>query len=166
MSVAGDLLDWLAEIGARVETADSRRLIVRAGPQPVPGELVQRLRAAKDEVLATLAPTWWRSRFTVRTIKHELGGVRSRSEAERIAWGELECRWHRQEHEAVREWQCAGCDEGIGGRAALVLGDGNRVHLDTPGLGCLLNYGRRWRGAATLALAAMGLRPPSDDGFR
>jgi hypothetical protein len=79
MSVARDLLDRLAEIGAKVETTDSHRLIVRAGPQPVPGELVQLLRDAKGEVLATLAPPWWRSQFVVRTIARERGGARSRA---------------------------------------------------------------------------------------
>jgi hypothetical protein len=40
-------------------------------------------------------------------------------------------------------------------------GDGNRVHLDDAhGLDCVIRYGERWRGAATRALVAMGLRPP------
>jgi hypothetical protein len=166
MSVARDLLDRLAEIGAKVETTDSHRLIVRAGPQPVPGELMQLLRDAKGEVLATLAPPWWRSQFVIRTIARERGGARSRAEAERLTWGELQCRWHRLHREPVPEWQCAGCGEPIGGRTALPLGDGGRVHLDTAGLGCLLAYGRRWRGAATRALDAMGLRPSAEDEFQ
>jgi hypothetical protein len=44
MSAAGPLLDELAEIGATVQSADNRRLIVRAGLQAVPAELVERLR--------------------------------------------------------------------------------------------------------------------------
>ncbi|MGH7100398.1 MAG: hypothetical protein ACREE4_22510, partial [Stellaceae bacterium] len=60
--------------------------------------------------------------------------------------------------------QCAGCREPIGGFDALPLGEGNRVHLgEAHGLDCLLAYGRRWRGAATRALVAMGLLPPADD---
>ena len=57
MSISDDLLDTLVAVGARVEAIDGR-LLVRAGAQPVPAELVQRLRNAKAEVLASLAPTW------------------------------------------------------------------------------------------------------------
>jgi hypothetical protein len=51
---------------------------------------------------------------------------------------------------------------GVGGapaavsRSALALGDNSSVHLGTAGLDCLLAYGRRWRGAATRALAGTG----------
>jgi hypothetical protein len=39
--------------------------------------------------------------------------------------------------------------------------DGNRVHLDdAQRLDCLIAFGVRWRGAATRALAAMGLQQP------
>jgi hypothetical protein len=73
-------------------------------------------------------------------------------------------RWHRLCGERFPEWQCAGCREPIGGREALALGDGNRVHLDdVHGLDCLAAYGRRWRDREALALAAMGLQPPADD---
>ena len=160
MSVADDLLDRFLAVGARVEATDSR-LLVRAGAQPVPAELVQRLRDAKTEVLATLAPAWWRRQFVVRTITRELGGLRPRSKAQWLAWGELECRWHRLYGEHVAECQCAGCGRPIGGVPSLDLQDGNRVHLDQ--LDCIIRYGERWRGAATLGLAAMGLKPPKDD---
>jgi hypothetical protein len=158
MTGAEDLLDRLVGVGARVATADSRRLVVRAGPQPVPGELVRQLREAKDEVLATLAPAWWRRQFAVRAIDRELGGARSREDAARLAWGELECRWHRLYGERTPEWQCAGCGEPIGGLPSLNFKDGNRVHLDR--LDCPIGYGERWRGAATRALVDMGLQPP------
>jgi hypothetical protein len=81
-------LDRLAEVGAKVEAAGNR-LIVRAGPRPVPGELVQRLREAKADVLAGLAPAagrtpaeaaavdpcnpreaaWWRRHFIIRAMR-------------------------------------------------------------------------------------------------
>ena len=179
MSVANDLLDRLAEAGAKVEAAGNR-LIVRAGAKPVPAELVQRLREAKTEVLAALAPArsmpsaseasyrcnpsdaaWWRRPFIIRTIDRELGGARSHAEAARLAWGELECRWHRLFGESIQEWQCAGCGEPIGGLLSLDLQDGNRVHLER--LDCLIRYGERWRGAATRALTALGLRPPAGE---
>lgn len=180
MSVANDLLDRLAEVGAKVEAAGTR-LIVRAGPKPVPGELVQRLRDAKAEVLAALAPAggmppaseasyrcdpseaaWWRRHFIVRTIDRKLGGARSHAKAAQLAWGELQDRWHRLHGARVPEWQCAGCGEPIGGLAALPLADGNRVHLDDAhGLDCVLRYGERWRGEAAAGLKALGLDPPA-----
>jgi hypothetical protein len=159
MTSGEDLLDQLVEVGARVATADARRLIVRAGSQPVPGELVRQLREAKDAVLATLAPAWWRRQLAVRAIDRELGGTRSPEDAARLAWGELECRWHRLYGERIPEWQCAGCGEPIEGLQSFDPGDGSRVHLNK--LGCLICYGERWRGAAGRALLAMGVIPPS-----
>jgi hypothetical protein len=179
MSTASDLLDCLAEVGAKVEAAGNR-LIVRTGPKPVPGELVHRLREAKAELLAALAPAghshaaveasyrckpsetaWWRRHFIVRTIDRELGGVRSHAEAARLAWGELECLWHRLYRERLPEWLCAGCGAPIGGLPSLDLQDGNRAHLET--LDCLIRYGEHWRATAARSLAAMGLRPPAAD---
>ena len=93
MSGAEELFDRLVEVGAKLEAANGR-LVVRAGPRPVPGELVQRLREAKAEILATLAPDWWRRQYIVRTIDRSLGGTRSDVDAAGLAWGELECRWH------------------------------------------------------------------------
>jgi hypothetical protein len=81
-------------------------------------------------------------------------------DAERLAWGELEDRWHRLLSARVPEWQCAGCGEPIGGHPALNLADGNRLHLDK--FECLLAFGGRWRSEATAGLRAVGLDPPSD----
>jgi hypothetical protein len=81
-------------------------------------------------------------------------------EAARLAWGEIENRWHMRYGERVPDWQCAGCRESIGGLAALTLADGNRVHLDK--LGCLLSFGERWRRDAAAALGVLGLAPPPE----
>lgn len=159
MSGAEELLVRLADIGAKIEAADGR-LIVRAGARPVPGELVQRLREAKAQVLATLSPSWWRRQFVVRTIDRELGGARSHEDAARLAWGELECRWHRFHGEPTPEWQCAGCGEPIGGSPSIDFLNGDRVHLQ--GLDCLIRYGGRWRGAGGRALIGMGLEPSAE----
>jgi hypothetical protein len=77
-------------------------------------------------------------------------------EAEHLAWGELEIRWHRLHRTRSPEWQCAGCGEPIGGLAAMTLADGSRVHFGDD-LSCLMAFGQRWRSAATKGLRALGL---------
>ena len=54
MNAARDLLDDLAMIGATVEPAGDR-LILRAGPIAIPAALVNRVREAKADLIATLA---------------------------------------------------------------------------------------------------------------
>lgn len=162
MSHVEDLIRLVIECGAKVENVDGQ-LVVRAGAHPVPGKLVQRLREAKTDVLENLSPRWWRRQFAARTVNYELGGARSHEEAARLAWGELECRWHRLYGKPIPEWQCAGCSEPIGGQQALPLGGSNRVHLDDcHGLDCVIRYGERWRSEATRGLIALHLRPPAE----
>jgi hypothetical protein len=79
-------------------------------------------------------------------------------EAEWLAWGELQCRWHRLHGERVPTSNCAGCRKPIVDAEALDPGDGVRVHFATAD--CLIRYGERWRSATTQALLAMGLTPP------
>lgn len=179
MTAAREVLDRLTEIGATVKPAGDR-LVVRAGPQPVPGELVQRLREAKAEILAALAPdgrttgaaeafcrcdpgeaAWWRRHFIIRAIDCGVGVARSRAEAKRLAWAELQNRWHRLHGERVPRDLCAGCRRLLGGAEALDLIDGNRVHI-ADGYDCLIRHGERWRGMATAALLSMGLAQPAE----
>jgi hypothetical protein len=54
MNAARELLDDLAVIGATVEPAGDR-LILRAGPTAIPARLVNRVREAKADLIATLA---------------------------------------------------------------------------------------------------------------
>jgi hypothetical protein len=129
-------------------------------PQPLPPELVARIREAKPTLLTILAEaTDWRARH--REALTYWGALHVAEEAAQLAWGELECRWHRLHGARSPEWQCAGCGARIGGLPALNLADGNRVHLDK--LDCLLAFGERWRSDATRALVAVGLRPPAED---
>lgn len=100
MSTAREVLDCLAEIGAIVRPAGDGRLIVRAGPNPVPAELVQRLRQAKAEVLAVLArppeacdAAWWRDFFEERAAHLEIDAGHSRIEAEMRAFNECVAEW-------------------------------------------------------------------------
>jgi hypothetical protein len=55
LSAAIDLLEDLAVIGARIESAGDR-IILRAGATAIPAGLVGRIREAKAELLAMLAP--------------------------------------------------------------------------------------------------------------
>jgi hypothetical protein len=54
MTAARELLDDLATIGATIEPAGDR-LILRAGPTAIPAVLVNRVREAKADLIATLA---------------------------------------------------------------------------------------------------------------
>jgi hypothetical protein len=123
MSAANDILDRLAEIGAKIEAAGNR-LIVRAGPKSVPSELVQRLRDAKAEVIAILdEAAQWQARYREAVVRW--GALHPPAEAAGLAWGEMENRWHRQFGERAPPDLCAGCRRPIGGVEALAMIDGN-----------------------------------------
>jgi len=165
MSVAHDLLDRLAEIGASIRPAGDR-LIVRAGNRPVPGELVKLLRRAKPDVLALLARDepdaitgpQWRARLTALTFEWS-ARQHQWEEAKQLAWGDLQNEWHTIHGQRWPNWQCAGCRKPIGGIESIHLPDGNRVHAEP--IDCLIGFGRRWRGDADTALSGFGLHPPS-----
>lgn len=176
MTPVQELLDRLAAIGA-VLKPDGDSLILRAGPKPIPGELVSDLRRVKHQILArlnfldpaksagcsdvgdVLDGKSWQRRFTTRTTHWGLSGRRSKAEAERLAYGELLDEWRKSHGRRWPVWQCAGCDEPIGGLSALALADGPRVHFDGE-RECLIRFGRRWRSDAVAALKAIGLDPP------
>jgi len=101
-------------------------------------------------------PASWRHLFKQRCRSYAFN--HPHPEAARLARGDLQNRWHALYGRRMPSWQCAGCDQPIGGLPALDLGDGNRVHEEP--LDCLIEYGRRWRGDATRGLIAFGLRRP------
>jgi hypothetical protein len=144
---------------ARLAVAlEGGRLVIRG---PKRAELVARLLIQnKPIVVAALTePFDWHARH--REALSHWSALHPSDEAAQLAWGEMQCRWHRLHTEETTEWQCAGCGERIGGVAALDFQNGSRVHLDK--LDCLIRYGDRRRGAATRALIAMGLRPPAGE---
>jgi hypothetical protein len=177
MSAARELLDRFAEIGATVRPAAGDHLIVRAGANPVPAELVQRLRQAKAEVLAALSPAgsspvnldrggselaWWHGHFIIRTIERELGGYRSHRDAELLAFGDAILEWHRRHGARPDARRCAGCDDELPGEGGISLCDGARLHLDgVRGVDCIIAYGHRWRSASVAALQTLGVDPPA-----
>jgi len=99
----------------------------------------------------------WSALFEERVLRHQYIG-RLRAEAERLAWGDLQSRWHIGHGDRVPRDLCAGCRRPIGDVAALDLIDGCRVHFENHA--CLFRHGHRWREAATQALERVGLRPP------
>lgn len=56
MTGVHELLDRLKQLGATL-SAEGDRLIVRAGSQAVPAELITEIRRAKAEVLESIPPT-------------------------------------------------------------------------------------------------------------
>jgi len=129
-------------------------LAALAGLAGAPGETEDRAKASD--------PEFWRDVFEEVTAIRQFDGGYSRAEAERLAWGELQNRWHMAHGERVPRHLCAGCRRPIIGAAeTLDLIDGNRVH-DDAAHDCLIRHGTRWRRAATTALVAMGLGPPAD----
>ena len=124
--------------------------------------VVRLLEAHKGEVITALADEArdWQARH--REAIHHWATQHDRDEAARLAWGELEDRWHKLHGVQVPASRCAGCGGAIaGGTPIFDMGDGNQVHFDS--LDCLIRYGQRWRGTATRALVAMGLQPPAGE---
>jgi hypothetical protein len=148
------LLDQAREAGLAV-ACDGDKLLVR-GPRGA--ELVVRqLAEHKAEILSALAEaTSWPARH--REALAHWSALRPMDEAVKLAWGEMQVRWHRLHGRRAPQWQCAGCGEPIGRLAALDLADGARIHFDK--FDCLLALGERWRAEATAGLEALGLNPP------
>jgi hypothetical protein len=107
-------------------------------------------------------PAWWRDQYEERSRHRELGGRRCRTEAELLAWSELQWRWHKQHGERVPPGICGGCRKPIRLAENIPLIDGTHVHGGDRH-DCLIAYGRRWRWAAANALTAMGLMPPQEE---
>jgi hypothetical protein len=136
---------------------DGDKLVIR-GPRRAEA-VAQRLLSRKVELIEALADaTEWPARH--REALTHWRALQPEHEAGRLAWGELQDRWHKLHGERVAPNLCAGCRRPIGDCETLDLGDGNHVHLDD--LNCLLQHGERWRRAATRALVELGLQPPAD----
>ncbi len=136
------------------------RLVIRGPRRAAP--MVQRLLANKAAILHVLVPAKldsiaWRALHAERLRYWRCH--HPDDEARRIAWGDLECRWHQRYGDRAPDGLCAGCRQPLGHSKVLALGDGNVVHFDH--LQCLLDFGQRWRDAATAALQRTGLQPPA-----
>jgi hypothetical protein len=149
------LLRQARAAGLAVAT-EGDKLVIRGPRRAEPVALL--LLAHKPAVIAALAADW-RARY--REALAYWGVLHPADEAARLAWGDMQARWHRLHAAKALEWQCVGCGEPIGGLAALELADGNRVHLGES-LDCLFDFGARWRSEATTGLQVLGLDPPAD----
>jgi hypothetical protein len=105
-------------------------------------------------------PADWRGLYEERAAIRQYYGHCSRAEAEALAWAEVQSCWQMERGERVSRHFCAGCRRPIGTEKVLDLIDGNRVHTSDDHA-CLTRHGERWRAAATRALVAFGLQPPS-----
>ncbi len=184
IAYAPNLLERVRAAGGTLQLIGPGRLKVIA-PTPLAEDLLESLRAAKPELIAALsagnagAPLppsaesdEWRALYRER-LAHWRAIRRdcitghtlrySESEAVSLAWGELECRWHRRNRKRPTPDLCAGCERQIESSApSLTLSGGHRVHVSA-GFTCVIAYGQSWRSAATAALIRLGLTPPHDD---
>jgi TubC N-terminal docking domain len=161
MTGVHELLDRLKQLGATL-SAEGDRLIVRAGSQAVPAELITEIRRAKAEVLESISPTkpeaqFWKQRLLVLTRDWSAGN-RDLDSAAKLARENLINEWHAKYGKRAPAWQCVGCGKLIGGIESITLPDGNRVHLEP--IDCMIAFGRRWRAEAKDALLLLGVRLP------
>jgi hypothetical protein len=99
---------------------------------------------------------WMKGRY-----EHWLERGYSRAEAWRIVWGDAEDEWHKRHGAVPAPDRCAGCGERLMPGEGLELPDGAVVHRGNPEVvACPAVYGAQWRGAASVALMAMGLMRP------
>jgi hypothetical protein len=103
---------------------------------------------------------YWSDFYQERAALREYEGGYSRAEAERLAWGEVEWRWHMAHCGTAVPGVCAGCRRPIADEAVIFLIDGARIH-DRRDNSCLIRFGKYWRGAARASLIALGLQPPA-----
>jgi hypothetical protein len=118
------------------------------------------LEIVHSAAIAASGPEVWHDLYQERAAIREYDGGYTRSEAELLAWRELECRWHMAHCQPAAAGVCAGCHQPLGNEDVILLLDRNRVH-NRDGHACLIRYGERWRDAAAKALIALGLWPPT-----
>jgi hypothetical protein len=94
---------------------------------------------------------WMRRRYAYR---RRCGFLRA--EALRIAWREAEWEWHKRHDPPPDPDRCAGCGKRLAAGTGERQIDGAVVH----GGDCRAVYDEQYRGAASVALMAMGLTRP------
>jgi hypothetical protein len=141
--VVADLKAIFGNDDEAAAAAEQRLAKVRATDSPV-----------GDDLPAWQA--WMRPRYAYRLRRGY-----SRAEAWRIVWGDAEVEWHKRHGARPDPDRCAGCGERLMPGEGRRLPDGAVVHGGDPEkVECLAVYGAQWRGAASVALMAMGLTRP------
>jgi hypothetical protein len=77
-----------------------------------------------------------------------------------MAWSTVASEWYRLHGERAPSGICAGCRQPLAGTEEQLLPHGERAHAE---LTCVIAYGRRWKRAATKALAQYGIPAPRGD---
>jgi hypothetical protein len=149
MSAARELLDDLALIGATVEPAGDR-LILRAGQMAIPARLVNRVREAKADLIATLA------RYEA-SERDPPGESQRQSKCRTLEACVIE--WLNQHPAPSESGRCAWCGRPETPSAVVVpFGTEPRTHAWLHPECWGLWYQRR-REEAALALKGMGITP-------
>jgi hypothetical protein len=111
-------------IGHNGHSGSDRQTSVRPNVAHDQGDIAGPLFDADLEV----DPEHWRQLYDERAAIREYEGGYSRAEAEGLAWGEVELRWHMAHHGPAVPGVCAGCRRPITDEAVISLIDGNKVH--------------------------------------
>jgi hypothetical protein len=83
-----------------------------------PGEQKHALSASIKSYTPTAED--WRDLYEERAAIREFDGHYSRAEAERLAWGEVENRWHAEHGECLPRGTCAGARRAMGGAKIMI----------------------------------------------
>ena len=154
MNVARDLFADLALIGATVEPAGDR-LILRAGSTAIPATLVSRVREAKADLIAILAPR--KDRGVIRDKQEHVGKSADQQFKHRTLEADI-VDWLNQHPAPSRPGRCAWCGKSES-PGAVVLPFGTEpgthawVHAE-----CWHAWYAGRKADAVAALTAMGIR--------
>ncbi len=126
--------------------------------------LISQRRAAQWDQ-GDLGPSYLRDRYEERAATQQFDAGKDRARAEARAWHEVAAIWHRQHGERSPRGICAGCGHPLGGTEIITLPRGDRVHAGAGNRAfqCLGMYSQRWKAAAAIALANMGIPAPKEE---
>jgi hypothetical protein len=133
MTSAQHLIAEVRALGGILSVAGERLRIV--SDDPVPDELLTRLRAAKSEVIDVIrrrmrwAPQDWRDYFDERAAILEHEAALPRAEAEAVALGHCIVKWHALNPPPDRgSHACCFCGQQAGVDALVVLAGDGHLH--------------------------------------
>jgi hypothetical protein len=158
MNAARDLIDDLAVIGATIEPAGDR-LILRAGPNAISAELVNRVRESKADLLATLASCTDRAEIRGEENKRNSSKPPRYSAKDRTAESFI-VEWLNQHPAPSTPGRCVWCGKPeLSSAMVLPFGTepGTHAWLHAE---CWPAWHRGRKAEATAALVPMGVKLP------